>query len=280
MTKQKLFFSQMIIALSIFLNPMQAIADQARSADKDWNFRAGLGTLYSPAFLGSDEYQLKLLPDLRVAYRDRFFASIPEGVGYNLINEDGWRIGPVAKIDFGRDEDGESSFQVGGSDTTALQGLGDVDETYEVGGFAEYSWSQVAAKVEVRQGIDGHEGLVADFNLSLKSDVSGAFYQQGPPILVSVGPRATVVDDSYNETYFGITPLQSSRSGLPVYSAEAGLLSYGIGGRVIIPLNRNVSAVLFAGYDRLAQDAADSPLVQQRGSENQGSLGIFLSYSF
>jgi|GEM_PF-5416035 len=30
----------------------------------------------------------------------------------------------------------------------------------------------------------------------------------------------------------------------------------------------------------MAGDAADSPLVQQRGSENQATMGIFLSYSF
>jgi len=36
--------------------------------------------------------------------------------------------------------------------------------------------------------------------------------------------------------------------------------------------------VLVAGYDRLTGDAADNPLVQLRGSEDQASLGIFLSY--
>ena len=34
------------------------------------------------------------------------------------------------------------------------------------------------------------------------------------------------------------------------------------------------------GYDRLEGDAADNPLVQLRGSEDQASIGVFVSYRF
>jgi MipA family protein len=45
----------------------------------------------------------------------------------------------------------------------ALNGLGDVNATYEVGGFVEYfpvDW--VRARVEVRRGFGGSDGVFAD----------------------------------------------------------------------------------------------------------------------
>jgi outer membrane protein len=102
----------------------------------------------------------------------------------------------------------------------------------------------------------------------------------GPPLIWSFGPRARIVDDTYTAAYFGVTSAQSPASGLPVYSAAGGLYSYGIGGTAILPLDRDNrwSAVLFASYERLTGDAASSPLVQLRGSEDQATLGLFVSY--
>lgn len=61
---------------------------------------------------GSKNLSLSLFPDLRVTYRDVFFASVLEGVGLNLINDSGWRAGPLVKLRFGRDEDSHSSPSV------------------------------------------------------------------------------------------------------------------------------------------------------------------------
>jgi outer membrane protein len=57
-------------------------------------------------------------------------------------------------------------------------------------------------------------------------------------------------------------------------------LSYGVSGALILPLTDHVSTFVFGGYDRLAGDAAKSSLVEDRGSPNQGTLGLFLSYEF
>ena len=101
-----------------------------------------------------------------------------------------------------------------------------------------------------------------------------------PPLIVSLGPHATLVDHRYNETYFGVTAIQSVRSGLPRFNAEGGLLTYGVGGSVVLPLTQHLTANLVTGFDRLADDAARSPLVSLRGSKNQFSGGVFISYKF
>lgn len=256
-------------------------ADGVKPAKKDLQINVGAGAMASPAFLGSKDYQLSTVPFISVTYKDQFFASIPTGIGYNAIRSSGWRAGPIARFAFAREEaNGANPFQVAGAETNALQGLGDVDSTLELGAFAEYTWKEWSAKVEARQGVGGHEGFITDLSANYQKVIPAAFSAQGSPLIVSVGPRATLVDSNYNQAYFGVNATQSANSGLSHYNAGAGLLSYGLGATAIYPISDKVTATSFAAYDRVAGDAGDSPLVQQRGSENQATVGVFLTYAF
>jgi len=109
----------------------------ATGAPGGWSITIGAAPVLSPAWQGSRDMALSLFPDLRVNYGDTIFASVPDGIGWNAVNRDGWRAGPLAKIRFGRDErNGGSPFLIaGGSD--ALAGMGDVKSAGEVGGFVE-----------------------------------------------------------------------------------------------------------------------------------------------
>lgn len=256
----------------------QAGFDPAQPPEQqdDWKFTIGAGAMYKPAFVGSKYYQALAFPDIKVEYKDRFFASLFEGVGYNVINSDGWRAGPIMKFDFGRTEDDDNPFRIAGKKTNALRGLGDVDATPELGGFVEYNFEPFSATIELRQGVGGHEGLVGDISLNYM----GFIEQLGPPIMYAFGPRATFADANYNNAYFGINQTQSANSGLARYSAEAGLVSYGIGGFAMISISDSVSLGVFGGYDRLSSEVADSPLIKERGDENQFMGGLRITYEF
>ena len=90
-----------------------------------------------------------------------------------------------------------------------------------------------------------------------------------------------VSDGSGNSRYFDITPEQSLASGLPAYRRQGrrpfrrrrqqAALSDG---------RRNGRRMPILEYDRLVGDAADSPLVQIRGTPNQTTLGAGFTYSF
>ena len=140
-------------------------------------------------------------------------------------------------------------------------------DTLELGGFGGYTWKEWSALVEVRQGVNGHDGLISDLSFNYTGDISHAFYQEGPPLILSLGPEASLVDSKYSETYFGVNPQQSFHSGLPVYNANGGLLKYGVAATLIIPITYKISATMVAGFARLSGDAADSPLVTQRGTD-------------
>jgi outer membrane protein len=260
-------------AAAMFSFPATA---QDQRHQEGWGFSIGSGIMASPTYLGDDDYQVSAVPSIRVTYEDKLFASVQEGAGYNVINNEDWRIGPLVHYDFGRDEDGDSVFRVGGDDTNDLRGLGDVDGTVEIGGFIEYKLKPVSVKLQLLQGIGGHEGLHGEVSLPY----SGRTTIMNKHAMYSFGPDIKFADSNYHDAYFSVNANQSSASGLAQYKADLGILSYGFGGSVIVPMTDKVSTILFVNYSMLGDEAADSSLVEQRGSDNQGSLGVFVNYSF
>ncbi|HEY5167416.1 MAG TPA: MipA/OmpV family protein [Pseudolabrys sp.] len=90
----------------------------------------------------------------------------------------------------------------------------------------------------------------------------------------------TIVSAAAISPYFGITPTQSVASGLPVYDACGGLRSFGAGAQARYEWSRQWATHIFVDYERLAGDAANSPLVTQPGSRDQIQVGIGVTYSF
>lgn len=257
------------------VSPVENSMQKPSGQQDDWKITLGVGTLYKPAFLGSKDYQMMAFPDIKIEYKDRFFASL-FGVGYKVICNDVWSVGPIVKLDFGRSEHDDNPFRIAGEKTNALRGMGNVDTTVELGGFVEYNIGPFAYQLEMRQGIGGHKGFIIETGF----DFRGFIDKPGKSIMYSVGPRLTLADANYNNAYFGITRSQSINSGLSRYDAAAGVVSYGIGGFVVVPLTDTLSAGVFGGYDRLASGPADSPLIKKRGDANQFMGGLRLSYEF
>ena len=245
------------------------------AAPEGWTLTLGVGPVLSPAWQGSRDTTLSLFPDLRINYGDTFFASVPEGIGLNAVNQDGWRAGPVVKIRFGRKESsGGSPFIIaGGSD--ALRGLGNVGAAAEVGGFVEKRLGarrEWRVRSEVRRGFGGHEGVVAEGSI--------AYQLRAGRAIINIGPRATIVSGDYMQTYFGIDAGQSLRSGISPYDAKGGLLSYGVGSSLIRPLDSRSAITVFAALDRLGDEAAKSSLVRERGRKTQFTIGMAYGFRF
>lgn len=263
----------LLLCLIPLNNPSPVMAQQ--NQNDGWQYIVGTGVLLSPNYLGDDSYQISALPNVQIKYSDKFFASVQNGAGYNVVNNNTWRVGPIVKYNFGRDEDGEGPFQIAG-DTDDLEGLGDVDGTVELGGFVEYTIRPISATLELVQGIGGHEGFVGNFQVSY----AGQTRFMKLPVFFNFGPKLTFADSNFHDEYFSVNASQSAASGLSQYEADSGVLSYGVGGTAIVPFNQKVSAVFIANYGRLGSQSADSSLVEERGSANQGTIGAFINYSF
>ena len=236
------------------------------SAASDWTVSIGVETRVLPSYEGSDSDTLGALPlfDLRPAGTPEHFRGPRDGFSFGLLDTGNFRAGPTVKLRFPRHEGDDSN----------LRGLGNVDWAVEAGGFAEYwpvHW--LRARLEVRQGFGGHTGVVSDLALDVVEPVA-------PRLTLSGGPRVTFATEAATAPYFSITPEQAAASGLPFYDAKGGLQSYGVGVQARYELSSQWATHAFVEYERLADDAARSPVVNRFGSRDQIQVGIGVSYSF
>lgn len=236
---------------------------------KEWEFRIGAGALFVPEYEGSDEYKVAPAPLLMINYRDIVFLRGPT-LGANAFTWRGQRpgdklqVGPLLRYQFGRDED----------DSDDLRGMGDIDGAVEIGGFITYSIGPFSTGLTVFRDVsDAHDGLTAKVS-------AGHRLPLAPKWMLRSEISATWADENYTKTYFGVTAAQSARSGLRQYQPDGGLKDAGITLDLDYKLTDNWGISGRLGYKRLLGDAADSPLVDDRGAANQFSTGLFLSYRF
>lgn len=267
------------LLLSVLFPTAYARAAEPDESDqvKEWKVLVGAGLILAPAFTGAKEYSLMAVPDIRVTYKNLFFANMRDGVGYAVFNQDGWRIGPVVTYTFGRSEKrGGTIFQIAGSSNNSLQGMGDVPGTISLGGFIEYFQKPYKLQLRVNKGVTGHHGLAAE----ARASYGGTLRFGGPPLIYSFGPHVKFGDRTYTNAFWGVSPEQSVRSGLAPYNADGGLTAYGINGFAMLPLMKSVSVSLIAGFERLAPPVTSSSLIQNRGSQNQAVSGLSITYEF
>jgi outer membrane scaffolding protein for murein synthesis (MipA/OmpV family) len=261
------------LVIALFVLPVggamaqpSSIGSQAAGAPaKDWTFDAGPGVVMAPWFEGSASYRVLPIPNLDLRYqRDKFFVSARDGIGATLLDADGFKAGPILRYRFARNE----------WDGPGLYGMGSVPFTVEGGGFVRYDLPFLAAKVEVRRGLGGSNGLVMDATLDGKLRLSDNFFLSG-------GPRLSVTDGTYNQAYFGVDAGQSANSGYAQYYPGAGLRSVGLGTSAVWRISEQLNAVAFGSWNRLTDVAAASPLVTgPYGSPNQFVVGAALSWRF
>lgn len=232
----------------------------------EWTVTVGVEGEVLPAFEGSSQYLVYPVPvfGLRPAGRAARFRSERDSAGIALLNLGSFHAGPAVKFKSARNE----------SDSEQLRGLGDVDWALEVGGFAEYWPSEwLRTRLEVRRGFNGHEGIVADLTADAVVPLLARWTLSG-------GPRMTLADSKATAPYFGINAAQALASGLPEFNTKGGVHSVGVGAQVRYQWTQQWASRVFVEYERLLGDAAASPLVAQRGSPDQVTVGAGVTYSF
>jgi outer membrane protein len=224
------------------------------------NLKAG------PSYPGADDFSVLGFPSAsvrRVGTVERFSAP-DDGLSLSFVDDSALRIGAVGRFQGGR------YLQ----DDRRLFGLRKIEWAVEPGLFLEY-WPLefLRARAEIRHGINGHEGFVADLGLDV--------VQRFGRVTLSAGPRLALGDSEFTRTYFGVTPVEAALNGqVTPYRPSGGITSVGAMAAVTYGWSQQWSSTGFVTYKRLVGDAADSPIVKRFGSENQVGLGLSLSYSF
>jgi MipA family protein len=158
------------------------LAARPKEKPQGWYFTLGAGTVYAPSYVGSDNYQLSAFPSISVKYADKFFASLQDGVGYNAINQLGWRAGSIARYDFGRNEDEDSPFKLAGKNSGDLRGLGDVDGTVEPAGSSNTALSASRPRLNFATALTGTKDLWAMQRQDTRARYLGSVHRLSFPL--------------------------------------------------------------------------------------------------
>lgn len=153
-------------------------------------------------------------------------------------------------------------------DDSELRGLDDVDASFELGGGLRYATRDYQVFGVVRYGVVGHESFVGELGADL-------FVRPSDRLTLSVGPRALFGDDDYASTYFGVSEAESIASGgnFNAFDADGGLLSSGVEFGAGYRLNENWGVDAVLSYERLRNDAADSPITVD-DEQVKASIGV------
>jgi outer membrane protein len=232
----------------------------------DWYIKVGGAILNAPKFEGASKREFAFQPMISVgkAGPSARFSSRNDNISWAFLDNDSFRAGAAGKLIWGRD----------GDTHPAIRGMSEVKFGGEAGVFAEvYPTDFLRLRAEVRHGIRSHDGVVADL-------AADAFMDVTDTIQISGGPRASWASAGYFDAYYGVDAAEAAASGLTPYSPGSGMKSWGVGGAVTWKTTEQLTTSVFAEYQRLAGPAADSSLVQERGSKDQLLIGASASYRF
>jgi outer membrane protein len=219
-----------------------------------------------PSYPGADDMDFVAFPSVsfRRAGTPQRYSAPDDGLSFSFVEQSSLTAGFVGRYQGGRYLQNDRR----------LFGLDKINWAVEPGLFVEY-WPVefLRARAELRHGINGHDGFVADFGLDVVQRY-GAF-------TVSIGPRLALGDSSFTRTYFGVTPYEAALNGqVTPYRPSGGITSVGVTSGVTYDWSDQWSTTGFVSYERLVGDASDSPIVKRFGSQNQVGAGLTVSYSF
>ena len=261
----------LVVALLVGALPLQAHAQYNRPADED-HWKVGLGVGMRPDYEGSDEYEPFPIGFARYDSASGRYAAIKgtESSGAavrvegNLIASKMWQFGPVLQYRLPRKDVGNGH----------VDDMDNIDAAYELGGFVGANFEGWLARLTGVGDVSGeHEGGLVE----LMGGYENA-YDSGLGVAWHVA--TTWASDGYMETYFGVTPGDAARSGLPTYTTGYGIKD--VGTRLAMSWGGGSWGPwrlygIFS-YFRLVENAEDSPIVDGVGDPNQFFGGIALAY--
>jgi MipA family protein len=230
----------------------------------------GAAVVTMPRYEGASTYVVTALPILKFSplgggmeTLKRFDAKALDDLSFSLFRHDGFEVGALTGYRLERKE----------NDSVHLRGTGDIKGSLVGGGFAKYSFGPVFVRGSV------HQSLTGDDTGAVFRVAAGTKYALTERVVIKADVWADAANNTYMDTYFGVTRAQSLRSGLRTYDPGAGFKSVSakLGTEVVLTPDWTLDASV--GYSRLIGDAADSPLISS-ADRYDGRLGLSRSFDW
>ena len=250
-----------------------AYAPLSAAANDDINGFVAVGAATIPDYEGSDDYDFMPLLMAKVNYKETYYAElVGPALRLNVSTYPAVEFGPILGYSGGRDDD---------VDNNAVSRLREIDAGVEAGAFiklpfksvlTEYDSASISAQF-LSDISDTHEGTTIKLS---------AGYDRWINKQLSLGASISTsyASDDYNDAFFSIDADNASRSGLNQYDADGGFKDIGLRINSRYALNEKWGVTGLIGYKKMIGDAADSPVVDDAGNDNQWMAGLGVSYRF
>jgi outer membrane scaffolding protein for murein synthesis (MipA/OmpV family) len=247
----------LIAAATILVLLFGGVSAHAQSQNND-HIIIGAGAAYTPAYQGADDYRVRPLPAIDIAWGP-FFANLRNGIGVNVIDTATFTAG------------GSVTFTQGYRRRDAPDGIGRLSSGAGGRLFASVRAAGFVATIGGTKGFaGGTKGVVADASLSYPIAVSSRF-----TLIPTIG--TTWADRKHNDRYFGVDAGQSLASGLPQFHAGSGFKDASATLSAQYRLTDRISVGASGGVTSLLGKVKDSPIVFHK-TQPMGFLS--LSYRF
>jgi outer membrane scaffolding protein for murein synthesis (MipA/OmpV family) len=253
------FAASGLLALPGAAEAQEAAAEGASPKRGEWSVLLGGGAAVIPNYEGGDSLEVWPLPLVSITWRDRVFLDL-SGLGVNVVRTDRFRAGVALGYARDRDEDEDAR----------LRGLGDIDAAAQARAFARYAIGPAHLRASVSRDLGGTDGVQAELGAGITRSLSQT-------TSISIGAATTWANGAHMRGFFGVSPGQAARSGLPVYEAGAGFKRVDLNVGLVRTFGEAWLARVDAGAGYLIGDAADSPVVKER---LQPLLAVGVGYRF
>lgn len=251
-------------------------------------FSAHLGafTSFSPDYEGSDDYEIGGLPFLSLGWQSDLVR--PEsGSGFQFgLHEATLNLPGSLELGIAKYIRPEGVYQSklaiaynGGrkqDNNNALNGMGDID-----------AHALASIGIEFQPHAPGWSyGITYTSDISGETDGStidgrvGYAYPIRKDLTASLVGNLSWANKGYMQSYFGVSTQQAVRSTNARFDADSGLKSPGLEAGLNWTITENWVANGGVTFNRLINDAADSPLVEGQGTANQLSASLGLIHIF
>ena len=229
--------------------------------EPNWTIQVGIMPINWPVYKGSDELETIAFPYFSVEYKNRYFIHAIDGIGVYVKDTPKYKVGLSLGYVIGREE----------SDSSDLQGLGDIENGAAFNLFGEYRIGLYSFSSKLTQRLsDENDGFTIDLDAAYTHFVNQTTVIK--PALIT-----SIANSRYHQSFFGIDETQANASGLSVYKPDAGITSAGVQIDVLRVFANRWNLFAQAKYERLLDDVEKSPIVLD---ENQYTIALGIAYQF
>lgn len=233
----------------------------------------GVAVGRAPDYQGSNDYRFVGAPFFKFTFSGRRYVQfIGTELSANLLNDPVLRFGPSLNYRPGRSDS---------VDDSVVSKMQKIDATAEAGAFigAEFINSSNPRQrfITNLDFLDDVGNTNKGYNITLSARY---WYPLFLPLDVSIGASTTYASSNYMQTYFGVTPSNVGSSGLPLYNASSGIKDVTVSPALVFHMSMSWHIGVGFRYQRLLNDAKNSPVVKDRGSADQWIYGLAVAYTW